>query len=320
MTTPRAGAEGDVDVRAENERALRQAFERAAVTGAVHVMDLATGSEVGVEADDPRCAASVFKLPVLVTLVRLADEGAIDLDEQVTVPLADRTSGPTGISAMSGPVTMSWRDLARLMIVVSDNAATDVILDRIGVHAVDRALVELGCTATRVPHDIRTLFASIVEDAGIRSISELPTALTGGTPGSWRALTPLRTIHTTARDMTRLLARVWDDTAASPASCALVREILHQQVWPHRLASGFPEDEYVTGGKTGTLPPVRNEVGVVSHSDGSRYAVAVLTTARAVSFKHPPADAVIGEAARIAVDALRTVRAEEGTATERVGS
>jgi beta-lactamase class A len=106
--------------------------------------------------------------------------------------------------------------------------------------------------------------------------------------------------------MTNLVRLLWTDQAASPERCELGRQILLQQVWPHRLASGFPEDDFTTGGKTGTLPRVRNEAGIVLHADGSRYAVACFTTAESVSVKNPAADAVIGEAARIAVDALRS--------------
>ncbi len=60
-----------------------------------------------------------------------------------------------------------------------------------------------------------------------------------------------------------------------------------------------------TSGKTGTLPTVRNEVGVVEYPDGGRYAVAVFTRSASTSQKNAAADAVIGRAARLAVDALR---------------
>ena len=63
------------------------------------------------------------------------------------------------------PEALDGDDLARLMIVVSDNAATDVVLDRLGTAAVNRALTELGCTGTDVKHDVRGLFQTIVEDA-----------------------------------------------------------------------------------------------------------------------------------------------------------
>ncbi|MYZ41175.1 serine hydrolase, partial [Streptomyces sp. SID4917] len=76
----------------------------------------------------------------------------------------------------------------------------------------------------------------------------------------------------------RLLGLVWRDEAAPAAACADVRRWLEFQVWPHRLRSGFPDGVKVSG-KTGTLPSVRNEIGVVEYPDGGRYAVAVFTRA-----------------------------------------
>jgi beta-lactamase class A len=286
------------------EELLSEAFARAGVTAGFHALDLTTGAEIGIREDEAQVAASVFKVPVLIGLLRGADKGEVDLSEQITVPADGRVEGPTGLSVMTDPVTMSLRDLARLMIVVSDNAATDVVIERLGIAAINVALKELGCTGTAVMHDVRGLFDTVIEDAGLRSVGELGTP-TAEQLDSWRAMRPLETNHTTARDMTHLLRLLWADEAASPKSCELGRQTLQQQVWPHRLASGFPEDEVVTAGKTGTLPRVRNEVGVVSCPDGSSYAVAVFTTAEATTVKHPAADAVIGEAARIAVDALR---------------
>jgi beta-lactamase class A len=285
------------------ETALTQAFADAGVAGAFHAIDIDSGAEVGHRPDEPSVLASVFKVPILVTLLRAADDGTIDLAEQVTVPLDGRAPGPTGISVMTDPVTMSWRDLARWMIVVSDNAATDVVLERVGIENVNASMKELGLTSADIKVDCRGIFATILEDAGLTSFEELPT-LSAQELDSWRALRPLETNHATPRDMTLLLKLLWTDQAASPAMCELGRQILLQQVWPHRLASGFPEDDIVTGGKTGTLPRVRNEAGVVLRADGRRFAVATFTTAAATSQKNPAADAVIGRAARIAVDAL----------------
>jgi beta-lactamase class A len=287
------------------ERLLIDAFARAGVGAGFHALDLATGAEIGHRPDEPEVMASVFKLPVLLALLRASDAGDLDLAEQVTVPVAGRAYGPTGLSAMSDPVTMSVRDLARSMIAVSDNAASDLVLERIGIPAVNAALRELGCTRTEVVHDVRGTFATILEDASLDSLSDFDSMPTADQLDLLRALRPLETNHTTARDMTRLLRLLWTDAAASPEGCEVGRQILQQQVWPHRLASGFPEDDVVTAGKTGTLLRVRNEVGVVTYPDGGTYAVAVFTTAAATTTKSPAADAVIGEAARIAVDALR---------------
>ena len=96
--------------------------------------------------------------------------------------------------------------------------------------------------------------------------------------------------------------------AAPAEACSEVRRILGLQVWPHRLASGFADlDDVRTSGKTGSLLILRNEIGVVEYPDGERYAVAVFTRSSSLRSKNAPADAVIGKAARWAVDHLRAL-------------
>jgi beta-lactamase class A len=285
---------------------LAAAFDAAGVDAAFHAVDLTTGADVGHRPDELSVAASVFKLPVLVALVRAADAELIDLSTQVTVPVERRAPGPTGVSAMSDPVTMSLRDLARSMMVVSDNAATDIVLKGLGLPAVADALEALGLHRTQVLVDVNGLFDTIVEDAGLSSFAEFPQAPELEQLLTWRASRPADTNATTPRDMTTLLSLIARDQAASREGCDLIRTILAQQVWPHRLASGFPEDQIVTAGKTGTLPRVRNEVGLVSYPGGRRYAVACFTWAHAGTVKNPAADVVIGRAARLAIDALRS--------------
>ncbi|MDQ1713550.1 MAG: beta-lactamase class [Frankiaceae bacterium] len=284
------------------EGAIRELFEAVGVDGHLHAVDLATGAEVAYRADDVVVAASVFKLPVLVELCRQVSAGEVDAAEQVTVPAEGRSPGPFGISIMRDPVTMSWRDLAWLMTGISDNAAADVVTGRVGIDRVNATLASLGLTATRVEEDCAGIVAGIVADAG----SDLVLALSDPARlARLRALDPALTNRTTAKESTTLLRLVWTDRAAPPAACAEVRRILGLQVWPHRLASGFPEDGVRTSGKTGSLGPVRNEAGVVEYAGGGSYAVAVFTRSRSTALKHPAADAAIGTAARLAVDALR---------------
>ena len=76
------------------------------------------------------------------------------------------------------------------------------------------------------------------------------------------------------------------------------------QVWPHRMTSGFP-DQVTIAAKTGTLPGIRNEAGVVTYPDGGRYAVAVFTRSYTFEYRLPAVDAAIGTAARLAVEQLR---------------
>lgn len=279
-------------------------FKAAAVDGYVHAKDLGTGREIGHQADAPVVAASVFKVPVLVELFRQSDAGRIDLAEAVTVPVADRASGPTGLSPMLDAATLSWRDLALSMMMVSDNAATDVICQKLGLGTINATMRSFGLPGTVLEHDCRGLFAQMGQDAGVSNLADFPSHPDAELVRRLRTLDAVQTNRTTPREASQLFEMIWTDRAASAESCAQMRRILGAQVWPHRLASGFPEDHIKTAGKTGTLVIVRNEAGVVRYADGRCFAVSVFTRSHEVRTKHPAQDAAIGQAARLAVELL----------------
>lgn len=68
----------------------------------------------------------------------------LDATERVEVPAEGRTLGGTGLSAMRDPITISLRDLAMLMMSVSDNHATDVLVDLLGTDAINATTAKLG--------------------------------------------------------------------------------------------------------------------------------------------------------------------------------
>ena len=287
---------------------VTEALHGTGLDATVHAVDLDSADEVGHAPDRPVVAASVFKVPVLLELCRQATEGRIGLADQVRLPAAGRTLGGIGLSAMQDEAVLSVRDVAYLMMAVSDNHATDVVIDMVGLDAVNASLAGLGFDVTRLTTDCRGLFEAIAADIGAEVDDD---ALSRPDPAlrerlrSAAAFDPARTSATTARESTRLLAMIWQDTAAPPAACAEARRILGLQVWPHRLAAGFPDSRIKVSGKTGTMTYVRNEVGVVEYPDGGRYAVGVFVRDPLEEMRNPTADALIGRLARLAVDTLR---------------
>ncbi|MFD6620142.1 serine hydrolase, partial [Streptomyces albidoflavus] len=242
---------------------------------------------------------------LLVALHERAAAGELDLTEQIDCPPAGRSAGPTGLAAMLDTARLSLRDLAYLMMAVSDNAAADLLLARVGLDAVNRTTARLGLTHTLAVHTFGTAMTRVKEDAGPGGAQALadPHVI-----ARLRALDPAQSNRSTPRDLTRLLAAIWHDTACTPEHGAAIRRVMGLQVWPHRLASGFPFDDVHVAGKTGSLPTLRGEIGVVEYPDGGRYAVAVFTRTVRTAAILPAADAVIGTAARIAVDTLRANR------------
>ena len=282
---------------------IERAFAGAGVDGCLHVVDIDRGHEVDVAAGTPVVMASTFKVPLHVALHRSADAGDLCLEERIRVP-AKRTSGWTGLGAMQDEAELSLRDLALSMITVSDNAAADVVLERVGLAALRTHLDALGMTTTSVVASCREQSEMLAGD--FARLGQSPTQAGTSDRGfaGFRSLDPEATNRTTPRDMTRLLAQVWRDEAADATACAEVRRALRLQVSRHRLAAGFPDDHTIVGGKTGTLLNLRCEVGVVERSAVHRFAVAVFTRAHNPSLTNAAADAVIGRAARLAIDEL----------------
>ncbi|MHA4813794.1 serine hydrolase [Streptomyces aculeolatus] len=281
---------------------IRRAFTEAGVTGQLHARDIDTGAGLAVAADTPVSTASVHKVCLLAALYREAEHGRVDLTAAVDIPADGRTPGPTGLGAMRDAARLSLRDLAVLAVSVSDNTAADVLWDAVGIEAVNRTMTALGLTRTTAVQKVRDLYAALAEDAGAAGAAAL---LDPARVARLRALDPARTNRSTPRELTALLAAVWRDEVCTGAYAADLRRTLGTQAWGHRLASGFPFDDVRVSGKTGTLPTLRHEIGVVEYPDGGRYAVAVCTRAAATAVTLPAADAVIGTAARLAVDALR---------------
>ncbi|WP_410615730.1 serine hydrolase [Amycolatopsis sp. lyj-109] len=259
-------------------------FEAAGVQGFLHARRLGSSDALGWGADSPVVLASVVKVPLAFEFARQVAAGQLDPADRVRATAADRLGG-TGSAGFADDVSYSLRDAALLALSVSDNTAADLLFDRVGVDNVRSLLAELGLTRTSVVGAPRDVLRTIIEDTS------------AGRP--LRALDPLRTSATTPREMTTLLSAIWADDVGAP-----VREWMSAQVGWHRLAAGFPP-EVAVAGKTGTMPGIRNEIGVATYPDGAAYAVAVFTTGGAETLRRPDIDRAIGAAARAAVDQLR---------------
>ncbi|WP_328603119.1 class A beta-lactamase-related serine hydrolase [Amycolatopsis sp. NBC_00345] len=247
------------------------------------------GDEVALGADEPVVLSSIVKVPLVLEFARQVAARQLDPRDRVRARAADRLGG-AGSAGCADDVEYSLRDAARLALSVSDNTAADLLFDRVGVENVRSLVAELGLARTRISGAPRDVLGTILDDAE------------AGRPP--RALDPAHTTASTPREMTELLSLIWRDAAGPPEACALVRDLMGQQVNWYRLTAGFPADVAVAG-KTGTMPGLRNEIGVASYPDGTEYAIAVFTRGGAGNLRAPGIDRAIGEAARAAVEQLR---------------
>jgi beta-lactamase class A len=160
------------DLFAKLEARVQAADARLDGVLGVCVEDLATGTKVELRADEVFPTASSIKLAVLYELYRQAGEGRIDLGE-LTQPPAARVGGGGILQALGPRVSLTWRDLAVLMIGWSDNEATNVLVRRVGMEAVSRRLDGLGLPRTRLRRQMMDLEAARRGDENVSTPREL---------------------------------------------------------------------------------------------------------------------------------------------------
>lgn len=286
---------------------IRAVFADAGCTGRLHARRCdGSDAEVSIGGTERVVTASVYKLPLLLAYCRAVDAGRLDPLARLTLTPSECTPGPTGISALHDPVTMSRRDLATSMMTVSDNAAADLLLGEIGLAAIHELLESLGLELTRLVGGTADIQRSLVRDTDTHGTAEAFTALADNDE-AWTvsAYDPAYTSATTPEEMTRLLTALWRGEVLSGEQTDFARTVMRRQVWPHRIAAGFPHRGVAVAGKTGTIGIIRNEVAVVEFPGEHPVAVAVFTRAARADPALPAVDAAIAEAARIAVTELR---------------
>lgn len=294
---------------------IAELFDAAGCKGQVCVRSLESKVEGGLDTAELVVPASVIKVLVAVAAEEAFAAGDADPNERITLAAASRTGGPVGFSLYEDDVEVSARDLVVSMLTISDNAATDALLDRVGLEACNALAARLGLADTCLVSDIGTMIDSIGRDAGFASWKALTDWLATDPPeeevdrveirvrGSG-ALDPRGGTHTTAHDMCVLLDAVWSDSAAPPLACARIRALMARQLTRHRIAAGMPSETGVSAKSGGLVGVVRNEIGVVRFPDRGSYAVAVFTQAAAGDERK--INAVIGRAALVAIDDLRS--------------
>jgi beta-lactamase class A len=289
-------------------------FEDLGVGGSAYAAPIG-GTGVGLRETEPVTPASVMKIQVALAAAEDVATGALDGRQQRLLTPQRRTPGSVGISLLRDEVRMSVRDLIWQMLTISDNTATDELITLVGLERINRLTDTLGLTGTRITSDLRTTLDDLAREAGFEDFPALAAYQPTGDPSAVQrlrqrlhdsaVLDPTRGPHTTAADTVRLLRAIWTDAAASPPACAEVRRAMAAQLTRHRIASGFGPEVTVAAKSGGLMGLVRNEAGVVTFPDGTRYAIAVFTRAAPDATTDPARiDAGIGRIARALTDHL----------------
>ena len=193
------------------------------------------------DAGVPVPAASVIKIPLVMTLYADAAEGRVSLDERCAV--GDRLDGTGVLRHLGGVSDMTLRDLATLTVIVSDNTATNRLIERIGLDRVAERLRQWGCSGTRLA---RAMFDTEAAQRGVDNV-----------------MVP--------REVAGLLLRLLRGECGGRATSDAVLAVLERTQDDSLLRRYLPAGTRVAH-KTGSLDAVRNDAGILF---GERPVIAV---------------------------------------------
>ena len=245
----------DTTSAASLESRLRPLIQAHEGQVAVAVQHLKNGESFADRQNEPMPTASLIKLAVMVEAYRQAEAGMIDLNTPVTVRKEDFVPGSGVLTPHFSPGTqISLRDAVRLMIVYSDNTATNLVLDAIGLKATAETMEKLGLPHTKIHSKVYR-----------RDTSVFPERSRQFGLGS-----------TTAAEMVTLLERLYAKQLVSKTASAAMLDHLFACDDERKLPRYLPDGTKIAH-KTGSVDAVRTAAGIIE-TPGGPVAVCVLTS------------------------------------------
>ena len=240
-------AEPTAERPSELETATQGVLERFGGMAAVAFLPVGATSDPGfnINGDVEHTSASMIKLVVLAEVFDQVSRGDLSLDELLTVEYSDMVGGSGVVQTMGQGVQLSIGDLARYMIAESDNVAANMLIDLVGMDAVNGEAANLGLAQTKLQRRMMD------EGAAAQGLENLMSA----------------------NDVAAVLASIAGGTFYSKDLSALALEFLEAQSDASGLLAGLPEGTTFAH-KTGTLANVQNDGGIVEGD--SPYVLVVL--------------------------------------------
>ncbi|MBC7896610.1 MAG: class A beta-lactamase [Cytophagaceae bacterium] len=311
--TPLSAQSGDPALerlRSEIQRLSTAARGKVGV-GLIH---LESGRELFVNGDEGFPMASTVKVPIAVQLLTRVDRGQIRLDSMITVQPTDLHPGSGTLSNLFNDpgVALSLRNLTELMLLISDNSATDIVLRTAGGgRAVNERLAALGVTGISADRPTIQLIADAI---GVTDLGPESSWTLAGFSAKARQVTPdaskaaAAAFYRDPRDMSspmgmaRLLQKIWTGDALSKPSRDLLLDImLRCETGAARIKGLLPNGIEVMH-KTGSLGiGVANDVGIVRLPDGAGHVVMSIFVKES-QVDAPAQERVIAQVARAAYD------------------
>jgi len=272
--------------------AVRERIGNFQGTVSLYAKNLDTGAAVGIRETMPVRTASTIKLPILLAVTDQVAAGKAKWTELLTITPQDKVSGSGVIGAeLSDGVQLPLRDVVHLMIVLSDNSATNMILERFTADAVNAYLDKIGIKTTRSMRKVRGDGTQLKAAEGWSAAGKLPENQKYGLGVS------------TPRDMVTILEKLEHGEIVNPEASKEILGVLKRcqdSTGVRRKLSGVS-----IANKTGALDALRSEVALV-YAKGGRIAMAI-TVDDMPKIDYTPDNAgslLIADLARILVDGL----------------
>lgn len=270
------------------ERAIARLAEASGGTVGIAAVHLETGRRVALNGGERFPMASTYKFPIALRVLRMVDRGELRLDQTVTLGERDFRPGwsPLADFANGSPVTVTVGRLLELMVIDSDNSASDALMRLAGGPVtVTARLRELGASAIDVNRYEAQFF---IDGVGIRdappegewTIARLEALAAKVSPEERRAANDRYAADprdtTTPDAMADLLVRAFRGEALSPASTGLLLRLMAGSTTGAARLKGRLPAGTVVAHKSGTQGGTTNDVGVVTLPDGAGHvAIAV---------------------------------------------
>jgi beta-lactamase class A len=250
---------GPSDAKLERQLAALAAAHHGHV--AVYAKQLNTGRVVAIDADQPVQTASVIKLAILFEAMEQVRAGKAHWDEKITLAKGDAVSGSGVLTFFDAPLTLTLKDVLTMMVIVSDNTAANLAIDRLGLEAVNARLAWMGLKDTY-------LYKKVMKPASGPMPADQPKFGLG---------------KTTAREMAMVMERIGrcglgasgeaplaDDAAICQVALTMLRNQFYRDTIPRYLEKlDATETGSGIASKTGSLNAVRNDVAIVAGKAGA---------------------------------------------------
>ena len=291
------------------EREIARLAKVSGGTVGVTAIHVETGRRVSLNRAERFPMASTFKVPVAVQLLTRVDRGEIKLDQMVEINASDLHPGSGTLSELFNKpgVALSVRNLLELMLLISDNSATDVVLRLAGgAEAVTARMKELGIEGISVNRSTAQLIADWV---GVTKLPPEKEWTLASFMAASSALKPEERAEAAKRfdadprdtstpdGMAALVERIHRKNLLKPETAELLVDIMRRCQTGNARLKGILPAGTVVAHKTGTIGGTANDVGVITLPDGAGH-VAIAVFVKASEKDVPARERAIAEIAR----------------------